>query len=202
MKAPAPLLCLLLALPRLHAQDSSGTAAEPPELSQVRQQATLRAMAAGRTLAEQFSNALTTLAREVGATGDYEQALAALRRRDELAQLYTRQNNDPSLSNAIVLKPADARVSGAVSHDRQLNVLAGWKSAGSVATWDVTRITPGTYEATLTYAVAETGEASRILPSLTVPDLGTGGEIEFYEDSSLPGASQNRRTAQVTSTGS
>lgn len=203
MKAPLPLLCLLLALPPLHAQQAPGTVAEPPELAQARQQATLRAMAAGRTLAEQFSNALTAIAREVGQAGDYDQAAAALRRRDELAQLYTAQNGDPNVSNTIILKPADARVSGAVSHDRQLNVLTGWKAVGSVATWEVNRIRPGAYEATLTYASADVGDAGRTVPilGLGAPDLSTGGDIEFYEDSSLAGASQNRRTAQISSTG-
>ncbi|MFZ4766647.1 MAG: hypothetical protein ACOYMN_16970 [Roseimicrobium sp.] len=197
------LLLIFSLIPQmiLHAQEPAPATGESAELSQLRQQFTVRALAAAKTLAEQFANALATIAKETGASGDYEQALAATRRREGLADLYNKSLNDPRLSNIIVLKPSDARVNGAVLYDRTENTLTGWKTVGSVASWDVARIAPGAYDITLTYGVADLGEPGRPNPFLAPPDLNTGGEFEFYEDSSLTGAGQNRRIGQVTTTG-
>jgi endonuclease YncB( thermonuclease family) len=93
-------------------------------------------------------------------------------------------------------------VSGSVNYDRTKDVLVGWKTIGSVASWDVSRIIPGSYDVVLNYGVAEVGDPpNRPNPYAPPADLTTGGDFEFYEDSSLSGAAANRRTGTVTSTG-
>jgi hypothetical protein len=176
--------------------------AEPPELVQLRQQYATRALAASKLLSEQYTLALAGVAKEAGAEGDYEQALAAQKTRQELADLYANVLADPSLSNVMVLKPADARLSGAVMYDKTLGVLANWRTVGSVASWDIQRITPGRYDVIVTYGVAPLGEMpTRINIYAPLEDLATGGEFEFYEDSSLAGAAMNRRSGAVADTG-
>lgn len=175
---------------------------EPVELSQLRHQYALRALASSKTLAEQYAVALGNLAREVGAEGDYEQALTAQRLRQELADLYAKSLDDPTLSNVMVLKAADARPSGTVSYDRTAGDLTNWKTVGSIAVWDVQKIVPGKYNVVVTYSVAPMGDPPTRMSLYSVSeDLITGGEFEFYEDSSLAGAAMNRRAGQVSDTG-
>jgi endonuclease YncB( thermonuclease family) len=194
------LLASCACLMRLAAQDPAAEP-EPAELTQLRRQFELQALSRARLLSEQYANALANIARETGGEGDYDQALAAQRRREHLIRLYTSSMEDSTLTNVILLKPADARVNGAVNYDRNLNALVSWKTAGSIATWDVSRLTPGAYEVTLTYAVADFGEPGRTVYSGPAPDLSTGGAFDFYEDSSLSGAESNHRTGTVASTG-
>ena len=146
--------------------------------------------------------ALGGVAREVGAEGDYEQALTAQKTRQDLAELYARSLDDPTLSNVIVLRPGDARLNGAVIFDRASGDLANWRTVGSVATWNVQKTTPGKYNVIVTYSVAPMGDPpARVNIYSPAEDLTTGGDFEFYEDSSLSGASMNRRAGQVTDTG-
>jgi len=171
---------------------------EPSELVQIRKQYTTRALAASRILSDQYTKALGGLERDYGMAGDYDQALAAQQRRLELMTLYSNVLDDTSFANVIVLKPADARLNGSVTYDKAQDALTGWKTAGSVASWDVSRLTPGTYSITLRYGVADFGE---VRYTSAVQDTNTGGDFEFYEDSSLSGAAANRRPATVTTTG-
>lgn len=178
------------------------TSSDPLELQQKRQQFLGRALTVSEVLSKQFANALASLAKEAGASGDYELALKAQMRREGLAKLYSSTLEDPSISNVLVMRAADARTNGSVNYDRSKDVLTGWKTVGSVASWDVSRIVPGSYDVVLTYAVADSGEPpSRPNPYLPPPDLATGGDFEFYEDSSLSGADANRRMGSVSSTG-
>jgi endonuclease YncB( thermonuclease family) len=198
---PAILSILCAAFARLGAQDAATSIPVPEEMVQLRRQFESRAIGNAKLLSEQYANALASIIKDSAAEGDYDQALAAQRRREQLIKLYSTSLDDTVLTNVVLLKPADARVNGAVGYDRSLNALTGWRTAGSIASWDVTRLTPGSYDVTLTYAVADIGDIGRTNPFMAPPDLTTGGEFEFYEDSNLPGADQNRRTAQVTTTG-
>lgn len=195
------VLLACVAAMRLHAQEPPAATSLPDELVQYRRMFELRSLTNARTLTEQYANALAGIVRDAAAEGDYDQALAAQRRREQLVELYSKSLDDTALTNVILLKPADARVNGAVTYDRNQNALVSWKTAGSIASWDVTRITPGTYDVTLTYATADIGDVGRLNPFAVLPDLTTGGEFEFYEDSSLAGAEQNHRTGQIISTG-
>ncbi|MEY4484131.1 MAG: hypothetical protein RL693_1583, partial [Verrucomicrobiota bacterium] len=175
---------------------------EPDELVQLRKQFATRALQSASPLAEQYSAALTTVIKETGAAGDYDQALATQKRREGLIDLYSKALNETKLSNVIVLKPAEARVTGSVNYDRTSGELVNWKSAGSTASWDVSKIIPGSYDISVTYSVADIGEGALRNNPLSSRDtsLETGGEFEFYEDSSLTGSAANHRTAQVTTT--
>jgi hypothetical protein len=192
----AILLLPCVGLMRLAAQD-----APVDELVQLRRQFEVQALTKAKLLSEQFANALANIAREAGAEGDYDQALAAQRRREQLVRLYTSSLDETALTNVILLKPGEAHVNGSVNFDRNLNALVSWKSAGSIAIWDVSRLVPGSYEVTLTYAAAEFGESGRANTFGPAVDLSTGGDFEFFEDSSLAGAELNRRTGTVASTG-
>lgn len=176
---------------------------EPEELLQLRKQYATRALQSASPLAEQYSAALTTVMKETGAAGDYDQALAAQRRRESLIDLYSKALNETKLTNVIVLKPADARVAGNVNYDRASGELVNWKSVGSSASWDISKIVPGSYDIVVTYSVAEFGDAPVRNNPLVGRDMSleTGGEFEFFEDTSLAGSAGNHRTAQVISTG-
>lgn len=194
MKFSLPIFLSLLCVSLSHAQDAP-PAPGPGELSQLRQQARQQTITASATLTEQYIKALAALEQEAAASGDYERALQAQQRRGTLAQIQSLA----TLANGIVLKPSQARLVGAVSHDSASDTLGPWRSASNSATWDVTKITPGVYEVIVTYAVAPFGTPSgRNTPGF---DARTGGEFEFFEVSNLAGASQNRRTSVVTNTG-
>ncbi len=128
----------------------------PPELSQLRQQYAQKALTAGRMLADQYSNALAGLEAQAGDAGDYDTALAAQRRRHDLAELYARLPE--SGADDVVLHAADAKTSGAVTFNRSEDSLTSWRTTGSSAYWDVLKITPGEFDVTLTYGVADFAE--------------------------------------------
>lgn len=206
MKLLATFPCCLIFLlaASLGAQDADAkksSAKEPDELTQMRKSFATRALQSSSTLAEQYSAALATVMKETGATGDYEQALAAQKKREELVSLYSKTLNETKLSNVIILKPSEARISGSVNYDRTSGALVNWKNVGASASWDISKIVPGSYDIGVTYSVAEFGEApARNTPFISRDDPSTGGQFEFYEDTSLTGSVANRRTGQVRST--
>ncbi len=175
---------------------------EAPELAQLRQQYLQRAMSSGRTLTDQFTSALQTLERDLAANGDYDQALIAQKRRLSLQESYRNAFTDSGLTNSIVLKPGKCKTVGSVTYDRMDDLLTGWKSVGSLATWDVLQVSPGLYDVSVTYAAGLGTEAPpRPAAGAPPPDPSSGGEFDFYEDTSLSGATQNHRMGSVQSTG-
>jgi endonuclease YncB( thermonuclease family) len=196
------LVCLGLASLPLGAQDAATPGELPEELLQLRRQFEKESLTRAETLSQQFVTALANITRDAGAEGDYDQALAAQKRREAIVALYSKSLDDAALKNVILLKPSEASRNGSVVYDRNMNALVTWRTPGSIATWDKVKLTPGSYHVTVTYAAADIGEPpNRINPYGPAPDLSTGGEFEFYEDSSLPGADQNRRSGKVASTG-
>lgn len=164
---------------------------DPRELRDLREQFTLRALSAGRLLAEQYANALANLESQAADSADYETALAAQERQQELAAHYSNRELDPE--HVILLKPADAKTIGAVAFDKTENALTNWRTAGSSAVWDVFKITPGAYNVTLTCGVAESAQGA--------PPVQTGGDIEFGEVTSLSGTDAPRLSLSLESTG-
>ena len=154
---------------------------EPTELSELRKQFAVRGLEKAHTLSDQYSNALVNLEHELAATGDYVAAQSARRRRLEIAAAYKDAFGQNGGANSILLKPADAKVSGSVLYERTADMLSGWRKAGSSATWDVLKIKPGTYQISLTY----------------LANGNSSGEYDFFEDSTLPGAELNHRTSDV-----
>lgn len=199
-----PYCLIILLAASLGAQDANAQESsikEPDELTQMRKNFATRALQSSNTLAKQYATALTAVMKETGGTGDYEQALAAQKRRDELASLYSNTLNETELSNVIVLKPSDARVSGNVNYDRTSGELVNWKSVGASANWDISKIIPGSYDINVTYSVAEYGDIpNRNTPFINRDDPSTGGEFEFYEDTNLTGSNAKHHTGQVSST--
>jgi len=172
----------------------------PRELSDLREQFTLRALASGRMLADQYSNALASLETQAADSADYATALAAHQRRREIAEYYA--NRDVDAGHVIVLKPADAKTVGAVTLDKTDNTLTNWRTAGSSAVWDIFKVTPGTYTVSLTCGVADSAPASAaaILAGGGI-EAQTGGEIEFQEVTNLTGADTSGLTVALKSTG-
>jgi len=169
---------------------------DPPELQHLRQQTMVQAISAASVLTDQYIKALASLENEAAAKGEYEQALAAQTRRRNLNEVQAQS----VLANIIILRPADARLTGSANYDSDKNVLTSLKTVGSTASWDIPRLTPGAYQVSLTYSVAPIGDTPlRFTQSY---NYATGGSFEFFEDSSLSGASQNRRIMSVASTGS
>jgi endonuclease YncB( thermonuclease family) len=200
---PSILAAATLLLAPVRAQSPEpprGKTSGPRELDEMREQFTLRALAAGRMLADQYSNALASLEAQAAESADYETALAAHQRRLELAEYYA--NRDMVSGQVIVLKPADAKTIGAVTLDKTDNALTNWRTAGSSAVWDIFKITPGTYTVSLTCGVADSAPASAaaILAGGNI-EAQTGGEIEFQEVTNLTGADSARLTAALKSTG-
>ena len=190
-----PLLtAILMAVTAVCAQQPPPAAtpavpAEPVELGNLRQAYITKALTAGRTLTDQFLVALSGLEHNLGAAGDYEQALLVQKRRLELAETYKTVMGDAATTNTIILKPIDARLVGAITYDKS-GVLEGWKTSGSTATWDVPRIIPGMYDVTITYAAE------------SATGVVTGNDYDFFEDSSLAGAAANARSFQLPTTAS
>jgi hypothetical protein len=190
---PGVAVSILLATTHLNAQAPPPPSRPPPpegapeprELREMREQFTLRALAAGRTLAEQYAAALATLESQAAESSDYETALAAQQRRNYLAEHYA--NRDPDPASSILLKPGDAKTTGAVALDKSDNTLTNWRTVGSSATWDVFKIAPGTYTVSLTCGVADLPQA--------------GGDLEFGEVTSLGGAELARLAVTLKSTG-
>lgn len=200
---PSLLLAAAVLVAPVRAQSPetrAGETADPPELGELREQFTLRALAAGRMLADQYSNALASLEAQAAESGDYETALAARQRREELAQYYSSRDADPG--QVIVLKPADAKTVGAVTVDKTDNTLTNWRTVGSSAVWDIFRVTPGAYTVSLTCGVADSAPASAsvVLAGGSL-EAQTGGEIEFQEVTNLTGTDAGKLTTALESTG-
>ena len=174
---------------------------EPSELTQLRRQFTLRALASSRTLADQYTKALAALEDQAGVSGDYETALAAQQRRQHLASWYASSGMESAES--IVLLAADAKCSGPVTYERNEKVLEGWRSVGSAAAWDKFKLSPGTYTVTMTYGAISAGEGFAGPFGGGAPEDGPppAGEVEFSEISGLGGAEAEKLTVQVRPTG-
>lgn len=205
-RLPVLGICALLGcgLQQASAQEkataSKAKSPPPPELVQLQQQYALKALASGRMLADQYSNALTTLEAQAAEAGDYDTALAAQRRRLDLASLYSKLPD--SNADAIVLHPADAKTSGAVNYDRNEDSLVSWRVTGSSAYWDLMKITPGEFDVTMSYGVADSAESPpRSLASSKPEDFLTGGDVEFVEVTGLSGSETNRLQSAVAPTG-
>ena len=124
---------------------------EPQELTSLRQQYLRKTYENSRLLNDQFTNALSNVERELAANGDYEQAMAVQRRRQEITDASKSVLGDNPASNAIVLHPADAKIAGTVYYDKGSDTLNGWRKAAAAASWDLPKLTPGAYQLTVNY---------------------------------------------------
>ncbi len=162
-----------------------------PEIREIREPFTLRALDAGRMLADQYAKALTSLETQAIEADDYDTALSAQQRRLKIVEYYSNRNLDSS--NGIVLKPADGKISGAVALIKSENTLAFLRTSGGSATWDVSKITPGIYTVSIVCGVGD------IDPELAGDK--PGNEIEFGEVTNLIGADIAKLGLTLESTG-
>lgn len=142
------VVCLIAAQP-------SKAQLEPSELQALRGEYLAKVASANRSLTEQYLSALQRHERELGLSGNYEEAIEAAGRieriRQELAVL------DPGSRSAqgegITLRARDARLSNGVTFDQSNDFLANWRNPGASATWSILRMEPGHYDVRLTYSV-------------------------------------------------
>lgn len=167
---------------------------DPSDLTQLRQQFTLRALTSTRMLAEQYTKALALLEGIAAASGDYEAALGAQQRRQQLAAWYA----TPAMDNleGILLRPADAKITSTVTLDRNEAVLESWRTTACTASWDILKLNSGTYTVNMVYG-AGGGEGF----DFSLGEQVSGGEIEFSENTALGGADTEKLTARIKSTG-
>ena len=195
------MLALASAVPcRAQKAGPPPTPKDPPELTDLRAKFALRALSSSGMLADQYDNALAAVEAQAAETGDYETALAAQRRRRDLTMLYS----NPALqgADAIVLTPATAKTVGAITLDKANDTLANWRSVGSSATWDIFKLTPGTYTVSITYGVAGAGDTTTItIVNGVATDQATGGEVEFSEVTGLGGNDTGKLVAAIKPTG-
>lgn len=167
---------------------------DPSDLTQLRQQFALRALTSTRMLADQYTKALALLEGLAAAAGEYETALGAQQRRQQIAAWYA----TPAMDNmeAILLRPADAKITGTVSLDRNEAVLENWRTTACTASWDIFKLNSGTYTVTMTYGASGGGEGF----GFSEGGAASGGEVEFSEISGLGGTEAEKLTARVMPT--
>ena len=190
--------CLLgLALPDLAVGQS-----EPAELQALRKDYLSRVASANRALTEQYLAALQRHERELGLSGNYEEALRAAER---IAQLKREQEILPSdsIDDRITLRARDARLASGVTFDPMENMLTNWRNPGASATWSILRMEPGEYEIRLTYSVGRTEtsmERSRlgeVFPRVT----SYGGTFVFRDINTLRPDEETQIEFSISSTG-
>ena len=137
---------MLIACPLTHAQDSDG------QLTAMRTSFLRQLEATSKPINDKFVNALQAIERKAIAVRDYEAALAAWNRAQEVLD---RTGFGPG---TIALYPRDADLED-VSLDEEIDVLNGWQADDSVASWALPSIVPGIYEVILQYSAAPLEEA-------------------------------------------
>ncbi len=174
------------ALPPAQAQGlPSAITPRPPELEQLRQRMSRRAFEQSRELTDLYIKALATAERDAAAQGDYEQALAAQRRRLELADLSACTFAGPVPANSINLKPADARLIAGVTYNRTTDLLIGWTMANCTATWDIpSTITPGIYNLSVLYSSAP--ESGKTITGYLEVDAASSGLVPLSPNPPTP----------------
>jgi len=153
---------------------------EPPALVELRKKLEVAAGAETALLNDLYQRALSGVQANAALDGDYEQALAARRRREQLAAQTQaiRAQSGPDAGTDLVIK--DARLAGGLVLSAQ--AISNWRSALSSAEWILNRATPGRYEVHVTYRWQQGAGAAAV----SEPPQWVMREV-----SSLPGAATN-----------
>jgi hypothetical protein len=148
-----------------------------------------------QVLTDQYERALAKLESELSAGSDYEGARLVQQRREELKAIYAAHG--AIASSAIPLPLDRVRLSGTV--EVRADILTGWRSAGSLVEWAGLKIAPGAYYLELEANISEMPPpAGGSMSSRSQPQ--EKASFVFYEVSLLPGAQENRRNFEITST--
>lgn len=174
---------------------AAGQEVAPAPLAAARASFLREVLTASKTLTGQYESALARAESELAAAAEYEEALLIRKRREELKALYPVTEAEVALSLAVPLPVQQARLSGSV--EARAEELTNWRTNGSAAEWTGVRITPGKYylelEASLTEVAAP---PDALLPGRVRPQ--ERAVFEFHELSLLPGASENRRSFEIS----
>ncbi|MCP5558503.1 MAG: hypothetical protein H7A55_12195 [Verrucomicrobiaceae bacterium] len=155
-------------------------------------------MTGSQTLTDQYTRALRKLETELAASGDYEQALAVQHRNDELTAIYAKADGALAQSLSVPLSAATAKLSGVSAAED--GSLSGWRTVGSGAEWTSLKITPGDFNLEFDYTM---GDVPVTTPSSSVTARQMPVDralFDFYEASLLAGASDNRRSFELSRT--
>lgn len=177
----------------------AGPVSEPDELKTARAAFLQRIVSESLTLAEQYERALGKLESDLASTGEYEEAAAVRRRRDQLRTLLDGNETSLTLAHSVPLPPLDARITGTAYADE--GALTGWRTATSAAEWTSFKLAPGRYYLELSYTMTDapvslTTSSSALAKYKPVDNA----RFDFFEVSLLAGAAENRRTFDLTRT--
>ncbi len=165
-------------------------AAEPAALTTTRTGFLRQVMVESQLLTEQYERALAKTESEVAAAGDYEEARAISKRREQLQALYA--GTASSLSTALPL--AAARLTGASQASGEM--ITGWRSPGSGAEWQNFRVVPGPYHLEFEANMSDAPVAGSIYASSKFQPQ-QAATFEFSEVTVLGASAENRRTFDI-----
>lgn len=185
----ALLVMQALACMGVHGQ-APAAAAEPPALISTRAAFLRQVMTESQLLTEQYERALAKAESEVAATGDYEEARAISRRREQLRALYA----GTASSLASPLPVSQARLMGASQASGEM--ITGWRSSGSGAEWQNFRLPPGTYHLELEANLSDAPVAGSIYASSKFQPQESAS-FEFGEVTPLGLSAETRRSFEV-----
>lgn len=178
---------------------ASVPAPEPDALRTARAAFLQRIVSDSLTLSEQYERALGKLESDLASTGDYEEADAVRRRRDQLRTLLDGNETTLNMARSVPLPSMDTRITGTAYADE--GALTGWRTATSAAEWSSFKLTPGRYYLDLSYTMTDapvslTTSSSALAKYKPVDSA----RFDFFEVSLLAGAAENRRTFDLTRT--
>lgn len=165
-------------------------AVEPAALVEMRKKFEAAAGSETALLNDLFQRALSGVQTNAAAEGDYEQALAAKRRREQLIAQTNDIREQTGTQPGTVLPFTEAKLAGGLTLATE--ALAPWRSELASAEWVLSRIVPGRYEVELLYRWVD---APGPLDEAVVP------QWVLREVSTLPGAAANVVKCALQKTG-
>ena len=132
-----------------------------------------------------FVAKLRKFERQAAEAEDYAQAIVYRDRKLSLTEQL--QRHDPKrvkerTANAVTLSLSEASLAGSVTLQR--DILKGWKTSATAATWNLRGMKPGSYEVVLTYSCSQATEEKNDSSDKKVV-LRAGGQFSFGETSRL-----------------
>ncbi len=135
--------------------------------------------------------------RQAADSDDFAQAIAYRDRKlalTEQMQCHDPKHTEERATNAVTLLLSEALLTGAVTLQR--DILKGWKTSATAATWNLRGMKPGSYEIVLTYSCSKATETKSDKKVL----LRAGGQLAFGEASRLLNDRQQPLTHEVLPT--
>lgn len=150
------------------------TASTPSPLESLRSEFTSSVLSGSRQITEQYIRALGKLEEELASAGDYEDALAVQKRRDDLTRVLAK-SPAPLAAPSIQLTTSAARLTGVTLDEGNLT---RWRTTGSHAEWAV-KTAPGTYRIEISYVFTAGPDAVAVAAAGAAPP--TEARFRFQE---------------------